>query len=233
MSSFKIDFGPDWAKIKKAFATDQVMQRAIPDISISILKLNNVLEQRVADLFNAPAKLSSVMIGHANKPSELGATFIRYSLQYRYKPIPLIDFGPFGVIPSSSVSIAPLRANGAPLGAVNWQEGKYSKVLSFNVRRGKPTGARVGGNFSKQAAFAVIGNPYIKDGIYARATTSTWDRYPTKGNTGTRSNYVQLFGPSLSQQAAGVFAKDKKVAAQFNIMQTDILNAIVKAYQNG
>lgn len=222
MASFKIDFGPDWDKLRKSFKTNEAVQKAVPDISMSILKFHNVLEKRVSDLFNTPGKLSDVMIGRSVAPSEIGKTFLRYNLQYRDIPVALNRFN-YTSNAVGSLSIAPLRSE--PLGRVHWKKGKYSKKLMFNIRKGKPQGQRIGGNFSKQGAF--IG-PDRK--IMARTTSSTWDRYPKKGFAGIRAPYQELFGPSLMTIANKVYDKDTQVHKAFEQMQIDIANALVKGY---
>ena len=223
--SFKIEFGKDWDTIRKSAKTDETLQRAIPDISISILKLHNTLERRITELYNIPGTLSDVMIGSSKKPEALGATFLRYNLQYRDKAIPLAKF-PFTIVESASLSKAPLRKE--PLGSVHWKQGKYSKDVYTLIRKGStPSRARRGGNFDKRRGF------FTGTNIKAREASATWSEFPKKSVEGTRAPYSTLYGPSLMTVANTVFDKDKQVAKAFDNMQDEILTALAESYRKG
>ena len=219
---FKIEFGKDWDILRKGFNNNEAIQRALPDISISILKFHNTLERRVQELYNIPGTLSDVMIGSSKKPEALGKTFLRYNLQYRDKPIALAKF-PWTSVASDSLSKAPLRRE--PLGSVHWKEGKYSKDIYVRIRKGStPSRARRGGNFDKRRGF------FTGTNIKAREASATWNKFPTKGSEGVRAAYSTLYGPSLMTVANVVYDKDKQVALAMENMQDEIVNALMRGY---
>lgn len=223
--SFKIDFGPDWNKIKKDFASDSILQRAVPDITLSILKFHNTLEQRVDTLFNNKAKLSSVMIGRAVAPVDLARTFARYNLQYQSKAIPLSDFTPVTVTRKIVRNAIPVIKYNGTKGLIRVNK---ARVPHVKVRKG-----RLDVDTRQQKYFYV--SKFKR--IFARNQADTWDIYPEldaagkiiKGS-GTRAPIRVIFGPSLAQQAEGIFDKDTQIATAFTKMQDDITNAIVKSY---
>lgn len=225
MANFKIDFGKDFEALRKNLQQDATLARIVPDLTISMLKLNNTLERRVNELFNAPGTLSDVMRGRTIKPSELGKSFIKFSLQYEDKPIPLIEYGvtQSGILPGVE-SIAPLTKE--PLGAVHWKKGNYSRKVTVQIRKGTTVGTRLGGNFSGLSGFLIDKNG--RSGVFARTTGATWDRYPKEGFAGTRAPIVELYGPSLAQLASKVFDKDKQVDNAVLAMQDSIINAILR-----
>jgi hypothetical protein len=97
--------------------------------------------------------------------------------------------------------------------------------MLFNIRKGKPQGQRIGGNFSKQGAFFGLNGK-----IMARETSSTWDRYPKEGFAGIRSPYRELYGPSLMEVANKVYDKDATVQRALSTMQDEIITALAKGY---
>lgn len=226
MSNFKIDFGPEWNTLRKNLKENSYLQKAVPDISIAILKFHNSLENRIDELYNVPYGLSKVMVGSSVKPEAIGRTFLRYGLQYRDKAVPLGEYKHI-VEDSSSESSAPLRLNNVPLGLVVWNRHRWSKKIRMEIRKGKTTGARRGGNFSTKSGFKMNAEP---SKIFARETDATWSIYPTKGVRGTRAPYSELYGPSLVTLAGSVFDKDKKVDQAKDTLVDDMLDAITRNF---
>ena len=206
---------------KKQLQGNSAMKSIVPDFTLAVLQIHNTLERRVSELFNAPGTLSNVLIGKSVKPVQLGNTFLRYSLQYRYKAIRLGDY-PFTVSNSNSLSSAPLRGQG---GFIHWTKGRFSKDVRVSVRKGKPSIARKGlGNFDKRRGFIQGRN------IKARDTSKTWTLYPTNGREGIRAPYSTLYGPSLSQLANKVYDKDKQVELATENLQTTLIDAFIRYY---
>lgn len=226
MSNFKIDFGSEWNTLRKNLSESSYLAKAVPDVSIAILKFHNSLENRIEELYNTPYGLSRVMLGSSVKPGALGKTFLRYGLQYRDKAIPLGEYK-HTVEDSSSLSSAPLRLNNEPLGFVVWNRYRWSKKIRMEIRKRKVTGARRGGNFSKLSGFKMNAEP---NKIFARETNATWSTYPTKGVKGTRAPYSELYGPSLAILASSVFDKDKKIDKAKDTLADDILDAITRNF---
>jgi hypothetical protein len=223
MTSFKLRVeGLD--EIKRSFKADSSIEKILPNVTLAMLKFNNVLEQRIEELYNAPGSLSDVMIGHSIRPEELSKTFLRYSLQYRDKPIRLIEYpsSQSGILPV--LSKAPLRKE--PLGPVHWKQGRYSRKITVNKRKDKPEGARLGGNFSKRTAFY----GFDKRGIFARETDKTWSELPKTGSYGKRAPFKELYGPSLMTLANALYDKDSKVKRAVTTLEEDIIKAMVSFY---
>ncbi len=223
MASFKVDI-VGLKEFKDALKGDTLLQRNTPFIGASILNLHKVLENRVDTLFNAPSSLSTVLIGKSIKPEAIGKTFLRYSLQYRFVPIPLAKY-PYTITSSNSISSAPIRGKN---GYVFWRKGKYSKNVKVSVRKGKPSVARQpGGNFDKRRGF-IQGND-----IKARLTDKTWSSYPKRFDLGTRAPYSILFGPSLSDLANKVYTqaekgRDKLVSSAFDKVSETIADSFFR-----
>jgi len=225
--SFRIDIGTgkEWDSLRKSFATNDSLQRALPDISIAILKLHSTLETRVSDLFNMPSKLSSVMIGNSVKPAEVGKTFLRYNLQYRRKAIPLANFRPISVTKTIVRNAIPIiKANGSR-GQILVNKARITKV---QVRRGKTD------NSTRNPQYFYYAK---KKRILARNQQDTWNTLPELDmnnriikDSGERAPVRQIFGPSLMEVANRVFDKDRAVQKAYTQMQTDIITALLKGY---
>ena len=166
MSSFKIEFGSDWDKLRKSFSTNDALQKAMPDIAISILKVHNVLEKRVDDLFNMPMKLSSVMIGSSAKPAALGKTFLRYNLQYRRKAIPLSNFRPLSVSKVIVRNAIPVIKEDGSRGQIPINKARITKV---QVRKSRTD------NSTRNPQYFYYAK---KKRILARNQQDTWDSFP-------------------------------------------------------
>jgi hypothetical protein len=210
---------------KKQLSASEALKRVVPDMTLAVLSLHNTLEKRVGELFNTPATLSSVMIGKSVQPSELGNTFIRYSLQYRNKPITLENYNWTETANNTSLSTAPLRFD-RPLGLVDWTEGTWSKDIKVEVRKGRKVLASRRGKDNLKG--------FIQGGkIKARLQKATYKvgEYPTKGKIGVRAPYSTLFGPSLATLASKVFSVDKEVEKAVDNMQDKIVKAFVGFYK--
>lgn len=206
--------------LKKDLEKYSDLRNIVPDITLAILKFHNSLENRVGTVYTAKQNLSSVMIGNSGKPASISKTLLRYSLQYRYKPIELIEFNP-QVNPSNAISKAPLKK---PNGLIKWTKGKWSKTVTVEPRRGR----RKIGRLTTNSKFKVF---YIGDSLVARIQQATWNKFPTKGFAGVRAPVAVAFGPSLSQQAEKLFNTDPRVKDNFSNMQTEIINSFLKYYQ--
>ncbi len=222
--SFKITPGPEWDILRKSLQTAVTIQKIIPDVTVAILKFHNTLERRVGELFTAPDKLSSVMIGSSRAPSEIGKTFLRYSLQYRSKPIPLSAYEQSTTSVENDKAKIPyrLRPN-----YVRWTPAKKVRVTKTYVRRGKGViprrikGSRFEGFYQSKGG---------QNWILARKQQATWITYPGVGEEGTRAPIQQLWGPKLITLASKVYDVDKEVEKAKETLQNDVINAILKSY---
>lgn len=206
--------------LKESLKQSSDLQNIVPDVTLALLKFHNALESRVGTVYTSNRKLSSVFIGNSVKPESLSKTFLRYSLQYRYKPIELIEFNP-QVSPSDAISSAPLKKPG---GMIKWTKGKWSKSVTVEPRRGH----RKVGRLTKRSKFKVF---YVGDHLVARKQKATWKTFPTKGFAGVRAPIAVAYGPSLSQQAEKLYNTDPRVKTSVETLQTDIINSFLKYYK--
>lgn len=218
MSSFKIVID-GLEQLKKAYSADAVNAKVIPDVSIAVLKFNNLLDERVQKVFNVGESIDSVRIGSKVAPEQVGKSLLRYSLQYRDKPIPLAKY-PFSITDSTAISKAPLRKKS---GHVVWTEGQWSKEVRVEVRKGKSLIAKRGKSYRLKGFFTGTN-------IKAREQKATWDIYPSKDVLGKRAPYSTLFGPSLATLVSTVYEKDNVVKNGVDVLTDDILKAFVKSY---
>jgi hypothetical protein len=219
MSNFKITFGPEWDKLRKNLQSDEILARIVPDVSLAILKLNNVLEDRVKSIFNAPGSLNSVRIGNTVAPESLGKTFLRYSLQYRDVPIPLAKF-PYTETRVSANAKYPNRLSN---GFVRWTPKSYAIETKVAIRKGKFLIAKRGNKYTQKG--------FVNEGrILAREQKATWSTFPSKNVTGVRAPFSELYGPSLATLAAKVYDVDPVVAKAKERVQEDILDAVIRGY---
>jgi len=219
MSSFKITFGPEWEQLRKNLQSSTIAERIVPDVSIAILKFSNVLEGRVNTVFNAPSSINSVRIGNSVSPEKLGNTFLRYSLQYRDKPIPLSKY-PYTETRVSANSKYPNRL---PNRFVRWTPKSYAFETKVSVQKSKNLIAKRGKNY-RQKGFVYNGK------ILAREQKATWKVFPSKFVEGVRAPFSELYGPSLATLIAKVYDVDPVVAKAKDKVQEDILNAVVRGY---
>ena len=225
MTNFKIDFGKDFDKLKQNLRTETLMQKVLPDFSESILKLHNTMERRIETLFNAPTKLSSVMIGGSIKPELIGKTFLRYSLQYRFKSIKLSDY------PHTETSTIDIR-NAIPFRKPSGSKGytpiNKAIITRVSMRKGKTIlPRRVKGSPLK--GFLLHGN------IVSRTKKATWIAIPIlqgDSSTGVRTNLQTLFGKPLSSLALKVYEVDKEVAKAKDNVQQDLELALLRSFRD-
>ena len=226
MSNFKIDTS-ELETLASWFARDTNAAKYAPDIISSISKFQNTLESRVADVFTAKVKLSSVKVGGNSVIGGKGINSLNFTLAYKNKPLRLDQFK-FNTVTSSALSTAPLRIPKVDtLGFIKWTQGQFSKQVNVEVVRGRVTN----GSYKKQSqpAFRVKNGNSIR--LRARKTESTWKTYPTKGALGDRANTtLALFGPPLAIQANAVFDKDKTVIKAWAKMQDEIATTLTKSY---
>ena len=220
--NFKIGF-KELAFFKAQLKKDQNLSRAVPDITSSILKFNALTERSVNSKFNVPSgmSLSDVLIGKNVSSDNIGNTLLRFSLQYRHKNIPLYKF-PHKLKPSSSLSSAPVRMGGNPLGFVKWTIGEWSSEVETFVL--KSTGFI---NHTPQPIFA---NDWRgKQLLRYREGEATWSTFPSKGTKGVRAPTLPGWGMSLSQMANYALATDDNLKkAKYNV-GTEIINSLVKS----
>ena len=234
MTGTRIDFGKDFDKLKQNLRTETLMQKVLPDFSESILNLHRVMERRIETLFNAPTKLSSVMIGGSIKPELIGKTFLRYSLQYRFKPINLSDY-PHSETRTIDVRNAiPFRRPNGKKGYTPWNEAVITKV---SMRKGKEILPR-----------RVKGSPlkgFLLNGqIFTRVKKATWETIPLlqgDDSTGVRSSGIvngkvrklqRLFGQPLSSLALKVYEVDKEVETAKEDIQKDFALALLRSFND-
>jgi hypothetical protein len=203
--------------IRKALSQNETAKKALPDISIAILRFHNVLEDRVGAVFNAPGSIDSVRIGRSLAPEKFGSNLLRFSLQYRDKPVPLSKY-PMAISASQSISSAPLRRSS---GSVYWKKGKWSKEVKVAVRKGKYNFAKKGKNYSRKGFFTGTN-------IKARDQRATWRVRPAKGVEGIRDKYSTLFGPSIANLISTVYEKDNKVKQAKEVLLDEIIATMVK-----
>jgi hypothetical protein len=225
MSNFKIEFGTDWKILRKQLTTEHIIEKVLPDITDSILKLHNVMEQRVDSVFNAPTKLSSVLLGSSKRPEEIGKTFLRYQLQYRFKPIKLADY-PYevsGFIPVRNAipfmtkidTIGYTPVNKARVTTVSIARGKY--VVPRRVKRSPMKGFELNGN------------------IVARTKKATWSSIPTDrkdSRSGTRTPLQTIYGAPLDLLAQKVYERDPQVANAVSNLYEEIEVAIMRSFSS-
>jgi hypothetical protein len=220
MSSFKIQFeGLEF--LKKNLSTNSALSHAIPDVSIAILQFHNVLEKRVSTLYTLTDSLDSVRIGHSVQPSQVGNTFLRYSLQYRSKPVPLTKYKYVENAVSSDTARYPRRM---PSGNINWVYKGYALQVKTEIRTNSPKIAKRGkGNYRYKG--------FLQNGkVYARMQKATWSSFPTKFSNGVRAPYVELFGPTLANLAESTYDKDPIVQAAKDRVGEVILEAFTDWY---
>lgn len=217
-SNFKIHIeGLDL--LKQWLKTSQDASLAMPDVVAAVMKFEAAMELRVHDVFTCSHSLNSVLIGKSSV--DMGKTLLRYSLQYKYKPVPLHDFK-YSLSLSNSISSAPLRLFNDPLGYVKWTPGEYSTTVTSYVMAGKP-----------QTNLRNMQQTYMdrNGNLRARQNENTWSVLPTKGVHGVRAKTLALFGPSLAAQAEGVYEHDSYIQHAKEKMETEIINAFLRAYK--
>lgn len=217
--SFKVTF-EEFDFLKKQLKTSPDLNAIVPDVSLAILKFHYTLEDRVQSLYTAKDNLSSVLIGNSKQPSELGNTFLRYSLQYRDKPVKLSEYAYQENVVESETAKYPERMFD---GGIKWLYKGYALQVKTEIRRGKPIIAKRGKNYTQKG--------FLQHGrILARKQKATWREYPTRRSDGVRAPIVELYGPSLSQLAESTYDKDSIVQNAKDTIGNDILNAAVKWY---
>ena len=222
MSSFKIDFGADWKALRKSCDKDTLIDRITPDVVESILNLHTTLEARVDSLFNVKDKLTTVLIGKNVEKDRISKTFIRYNLQYRFKPVPLSDYKFNTTIDTNNVGLIPFRVSPT---FVRRRPAPYSTITTSSISKGRsfiPTG----GKASKMKGFVQM-TPSGRIAIFARTRSNTWKKgqepsYTNPTGFHGRTKLKLLFAPSLSSLALTVFEVDKDVAKAKDRLIDDI-----------
>lgn len=192
------------------------LEKTIPDMTVGILQVNNVIEKRQKELYNAPGSVSSVFLGKSVKPASLGKTFLTYGLQYKDVPIPLQKY-PISIQASNTFSKAPLRIGGKDtLTRVRWKKGKWSKEVWVKIRKDKKE------KIARRGTSGYKG--FLGHGaLMARKQKATWNVFPTKGVKGIRARTSLLFGPSLATLAISLTKNDKVVKDAIENILPDIL----------
>lgn len=217
------------AEFKQVFKDIPSFDIAVPDVSIAILKVHNVLEDRISKLYFTPGRLSDVLLGKSVKPINIGKTFLTYGLQYRERAVPLAQYPFTESSLFDSGSKAPLRRGGkSALTAVHWKSGAWSKRVTVKIRKGRSAqGARRGGNASKLRGF------FTGTNIKAREQQATWLQQPTLGvSTGdeNRAPYSTLYGPSLATLAQSLWEKDVDVQNAVEKVSATIIDSFINYY---
>lgn len=227
--TFKIQF-EGLEVLKKQLKKDVSLKPIIPEVSLSLLKYHNALEQRVTEVFTAKDKLSDVMIGKSVKPAELGGTFLKYSLQYRFKPAPLENFKYILNTVSTPTAYIPFQM---PNGKLRYRKSPTSIKVVVEVVKGRKVTARK----SKRSAFKGFYVPdsankrTFRNKIFARKQKRSWDEYPSMESFGKHAPIVRLFGPALSRRAEIIVNKDKQFEKIKNILADEFVTHFLNYYK--
>lgn len=219
--SFKIDFD-ELKFFKEQLKNFPMLDRAIPDISSSIQLFHNTLESRVKSNFTTPGTLTDVMIGRTVAPVNVGKTFLRYSLQYQDKGIPLVKY-PHELEKVDVEAKFPQRKAD---GGITWRDKNYAWRVNVTIRSGKPVVARR----NKEGRYKGF---LQKDKIFARKLPNTWveNEWPTRKSDGKRAYpLVELYGPSLAKVASLTYSNDTELQKAKDRLGSDILDAIGEWY---
>ncbi len=217
--SFKVEF-QELQLFKNTLKQFGDLKIALPDISTSIQLFHNTLERRVKTIYAVPGNLSSVMVGRSIKPSEVGNTFLRYSLQYQDKSIKLALYPHTeSVVANAKVKYPKRMFNDG----IKWKLKGYAIQTSVYIKRTK-TEVPTRKKYTNQKGFLQHGK------IYARKQKRTWDSYPTRTSEGVRAPYTELYGPTLARLAGGLFENDAVVMSAKEKVGEDILKAMTKWY---
>lgn len=209
-------------ELKKRFSEIENPEQKLAKSSNSILNFHKELEKRVQTLFYAPSSLESVRIGRTVPLDRVGRTLLRFSLQYRYKAIPLNQY-PYKENKSSSYSSAPTRkASKDGLGYVKWKRGQYSKDYPVAIRKNKYKQQGIAGKGSKGGYAFKTPNGHL-----VRRKRQTWHIRPSFGVLGIRSKLQLMYGPSLSQLAASVLEKDTYMQNEFERLIDDMMDSLL------
>lgn len=211
-------------EFKQLLAKNPSLEKTVPDMTLGILQIQNIIEKRQKELYNAPGSVSSVFLGKSVKPASLGKTFLTYGLQYKDVPIPLQKY-PTNIVKSSVTSKAPLRIGGKDtLTRVKWKKGKWSKEVWVKIRKDKKEKIARRGTSGYKGFFG-------QGALMARKQKATWSVFPTKGKKGTRAKTSLLFGPSLATLAISIANKDSVVKnAIENILPEVLMKSMAKQY---
>jgi len=228
--AFKIQF-EGLELLKKQLKKDVSLKSIIPDVSLSLLKYHNALEQRVEEVFTAKDKLSDVMIGKSVKPAELGGTFLKYSLQYRFKPTPLEKFKYTLSTVSTPTAYIPFQM---PNGKLRYRKSPTSVKVMTEVVKGRKVTSRK----SKRSAFKGFyvpdstRKPIFRNKIFARRQKRSWDEYPSMESFGVHAPIVRLFGPALSRRAEIIVNKDRKFEKFKTALADELITHFLNYYKN-
>lgn len=195
-------------EVKKRLNLSNFNKALIPAFTEAVNLLHTDLEREIQKNYHAPGKLSDVLIGKTLKPEQRTDTFFKFSLQYRFKPIPLHKYPNFKSSQvTDDISVARIREL-RPVGQFSHEvrktilRGRGSKTLARDRRNIKAKGFRPG----------KAGTP-----IFARKQQKTWIEEPSVTSDGVRAPITMLFGPSLSQLAEKVYTKSPIIAESIAI----------------
>jgi hypothetical protein len=214
MSGFRIEIA-GLKGFKEELKKQASLEPLIPSISSAISGFHRALEKRVSDVYTLKTPLSSVLIGRSFAPDSRGKTFLRFSLQYRRKPVALGEYRTI-VEDSNAISKAPLIKKN---NFVRWTPGQWSQRVSVEIVKGKKLVTRGDNNYRRKGFLQ--GNR-----IMARKGSKTWKEYPTRNYAGVRADYKPLFGPSLSRLALITYDNDPYVVKSKAIMEQAISRAM-------
>ncbi len=221
MSGFKISL-KELEFLKQAIRNDTSVERIIPDITAAVQLFHNTLERRVHDVYSANGSLTDVMVGKTVKPLEVGKTFLRYGLQYRFKELELSAFT-FSIqrVGLQNPAKVPTRS---PTGFVRWKQKHWAFEIKVNIRRDKPVLAQNGRRHS-------LGGFQQGKSIKARSQKATWKVFPSYGVKGVRDRYVTLHGPSFSNMARILYDTDPAMQLARAKFEEDSIAAFTRFYK--
>ena len=212
MSGLKIDL-KELELFKQQLKNDISLERLIPDITIAVERFANRFETRFQQVYKTNLRLEDLRIGGKVKPSEVGKTYLRYGLQYRFKPTELADF-PYLVVPSRSFSVAHIFEHRA--------RGQFSKGIVSKVTKKK--GSFKIDRLSGRKVFIAKGK------LLTRSTDETWISKPKKGFKGERAEVQVAVGPPLNILAGGLIEHDTQVQVDLGIFETDLIKIFTDFY---
>lgn len=218
MSGLKIEL-KELELFKKQLKNDVSLERLIPDITIAVERFANQFEDRFQKVYKTKLDLNSLRFGGKVKPSEVGKTYLKYGLQYRFKPTKLNDFN-YILIPSRSYSVAHIyqhRIRG------QFSTGVISKVTK---RKGQLQVDRLTGHK------VFKGKGYYEGKLMVRRKSETWAAKPTRGFEGKRTVVQEAIGVPLNVLAGGLIEHDTEVKSYLDQFELSIIKTFSNFYIN-
>lgn len=212
MSGIRIDLR-SLELFKEQLKRDSSLTVLIPDITLAIEKFANQFENRFQQVYRTSARLEDLRFGGKVKPSEIGKTYLRYGLQYRFKPTKLTDFS-YITMPSRSISYAHIFQHRI--------KGMYSRGVVSKVTKRK--GSFQVDRLTGQKVFLVDGK------LKSRTVDATWVSKPGKGFKGERTKVQTAVGIPLNILAGGLVQNDTEVTTYLDQFEVSLVNIFSNFY---